>query len=662
MPAEKTSSLRTEIQNEIVLDSLSDGVCQISPSNKIVYSNRSAEMILGYAASEIIGCAYSEVFFSVNESLYLPDAAFCPIQFVLNSGETSHVSLETFIDKAGKEIRVEYICTPLFENEEVSGAVISFQDIAERYEAEKALSEARDMALAAAETKAMFLANMSHEIRTPLYGIIGTTNLLNDSDLSGEQNEYVRMLKTSTDLLRSIVDDILDFSKIESGVFELENIELKVRQIAADAIAFFEPLAKVKNIGLKCDIDEDVTQILTGDVNKVRQILNNLLSNAIKFTANGEVVLKIESIGIEPEFEELRFEIIDTGIGIRKSSQAKLFEPFTQADESTTRVYGGTGLGLAICRQLVEMMGGAIGFESEYGKGSKFWFDLKFQRSQSAEGQAGIDLLKKSAQDQLKKAPLSFSKNISVLVVEDNPINLTVTTKMLEQLGLIPETAENGIEGIEKARAGDFDVVFMDCQMPEMDGFEATRQILTQVQKKTHIFALTASTSISEREKCKNAGMDDYISKPFSKDDLSRIMSKYYTPEKAGQNLNLQGDIVQHSLENIVDARILETFHEIESNGKEKFTRNLLRTFVDHSGKLIAEMNDAVVKSDFIRSAEIVHSLKGSTGNVGIRKLFSLLEQLEEALEREDAMAIGKYVENINAEFRNTKQIILSID
>ncbi|MCB1023699.1 MAG: response regulator [Acidobacteria bacterium] len=660
MPTEEIPTFSSAIQNEIILDSLSDGVCRISLTGRILYSNRAAERILGFGEKELNGKDYTDGFFSKSRESYFHEVSYCPIQFVLDSGETSHVSSETFVGSDGADIRVEYICTPLFEKDDILGAVISFQDIAEQYEAERILSEARDMALQAAESKAMFLANMSHEIRTPLNGIIGITDLLSDSKLSNEQNEYVRMLKTSTKMLRGIVDDILNFSKIESGILELENIEFSPAEMAKEATAFFAPLAREKEIGLDHEIDKDITPILIGDANKLRQIINNLLSNAIKFTASGGVKLKISSIERNESQEELRFEVSDTGIGVSKDSQANLFQPFTQADESTTRIYGGTGLGLAICRKLVETMGGRIGFESKYRGGSLFWFSVNLRRSQSAEGRLGLGL--NETERDSGAGAVRFSPDLNVLVVEDNPINLIVTTKMLEQLGISAATAENGLEAIKMAEKNDFDLILMDCQMPEMDGFEATRRILAEIERKPRIFALTASTSHSEREKCKAAGMIDHVSKPFTKRDLSAALGRHFLPEAAELNLDLKEEFVQHSLAKVIDAGKMETFFEIESSGKRDFTRNLLRIFIDHSAKLLSEMNDAAEEPNFVRLGELAHNLKGSTGNAGIKKLFALLEELEEALAKKDLTSVEKQLKEINTEFNDLKQIIRSID
>ena len=650
----KTGVELVQSQTEVILQSLSEGVCQISVEGKVGYVNRSAELFLNRDASEILGRYYSELFFAEDDRNYLKEVPFCPIRFVLATGENVHVNTEVFIQKGGKELQVEYVCAPLFENEEVSGAVISFENIAERYEAEKAVEKGRDMAIEAAQAKAAFLANMSHEIRTPLNGIVGTTNLLSDSKLSEEQENYVQMLKTSTELLRAVVNDILDFSKIESGLFQLEVLEFGIHKLLKETATFFRPLANEKQLELNLKVDPDVAAILKGDSGKIKQVLNNFVSNAIKFTSEGSVKIALSLVSEDELSQHLRFEVADTGIGIKQDAQSLLFQPFVQADASTTRVYGGTGLGLAISRQIAEMMGGNVGLESTFGEGTTFWFTVQLEKFLDAEGSLGLISKIEENDDKGNTETVIFPKDIKVLIVEDNPINRVVTSKMLEQFGLFPDTAENGVLAIEKMENKAFDLVFMDCQMPELDGFEAAEKIRKLQISQPKIVALTASTSITERERCIESGMDDYLSKPFTKKELSNVLQNYFEPKI----LDLSDNIVQHSLENIIGAKKLEKFLEIESNGKDRFTSEILNLYLEHSEKLIAELNKAFSLGDFTRIAELAHNLKGSSGNAGVFKLFNLFEELEKEIEQENPVA--EFISKINREFRHTKEIILS--
>ena len=647
-------------QTGVILETLSEGVCQIAADGEITYSNRSAGKILQRTPDGIIGKPYYEIFFGKNRKAYSSDEPFCPIGFVLETGEISHVNSDVFLTNGGADVRVEYICVPVYENQQIAGAVISFENIVERYEAELALKNARDLALDAANAKAEFLANMSHEIRTPLNGIIGTTELLVDSDLTDEQEELAKMLKTSTELLKGIVDGILDFSKLESGSYQLEQGEIRPHDIADETIRFFDPLAKEKNLKLESRVDENIAKVLVGDDGKIRQVLNNFFSNAMKFTEKGTIELVVKLISETDENQELRFEVIDSGIGISDKVQKQLFEPFTQADASTTRIYGGTGLGLAISKRLIEMMEGEVGIHSEPGKGSTFWFTVGFQKALCAEGRLGFSSVTDQKEEGTEVPIPQFSNDLRILVVEDNPVNRVVTAKMLEQLGISPEEAENGRAAVEKIEAKRFDIVFMDCQMPELDGFEATRQIRKLSIIQPRIVALTASTSVVERQRCEDAGMDSFLSKPFTKKELSGSIEEYFSPVTVPKNLDLEPNFVEHSLSKIIDSKKLENFAEIESNGREKFTNNILRLFLDHSEKMIEEMNVAQDGSDYLKLADVVHTLKGSSGNVGITRLFVMFEELEEEIERKNSRAISGLIDVINSEFEKTRQIILS--
>ncbi len=512
------------------------------------------------------------------------------------------------------------------------------------------LAAARDLALASTRAKANFLANMSHEIRTPMNGIVGMSELLSSSPLTASQKEYTDTILSSANALLAIINDILDISKIEAGKFTIQKQDFDLQETLDSAMELLRVQAVRRKLFLTATIHVAVPILLRGDAGRLRQVLINLIGNALKFTARGGVRVVVTNVSETESDSTIRFAVIDTGEGIGRDTQTRLFQPFTQADDSNSRRHGGTGLGLAISKQLVELMGGEIGVVSRPNDGSSFWFFLTLIRQPGATRR--LTTQEHVNTPKLRPQPLDL-RGVRVLIADDNEVNQRVASLLLMRTGVQTSVVDNGRKAVDSWAQNKHDLILMDCQMPGLDGYEATREIRRRERTgvRIPIIAITAHAMLGDREKCLEAGMDDFIAKPIQAEELRGKVEAWAAKALAGRNPAEEPALDLSRFMQLVDI-------ETKSNATG-MTCDIVEAYRTGARNVVSHLSTAQLNCDAEAIRCLAHKVGGSASNLGGRQVSQQALRVEHAAECKNLEALPLLIEALVATIQELDSVLV---
>ena len=622
-----------------IFENLQDIYCRVDRQGRITMISPSVFKRMGYTPDEVLGQDVTQ---------YFVDKAVIHRAMIRLVRNKSLRNFEmTLRRKDGTERQFMFNMLLLQDdNGHDSVVAVLARDITELKRQAGELVKAKEEAERSLKVKERFLANMSHEIRTPMNGVIGMIDLLTDTPLDPEQRDYVRTIKRSSETLLHILNDILDLSKIEAGKMALHEAPIAFREIFDKLIALFGQQAASKNNRLTYSIANELPTFVIADQTRLLQILANLTSNAIKFTENGDVSVDAVLLSKKGKFNRIRVNVRDSGIGISPENIKLLFNSFSQVDESSQKSFSGTGLGLAISKELALLMKGEVGVDSVVGQGSTFWFVIELKETAISPTQQGSD----GAEVTL----LNFFKDThpQVLLVDDNSTNRKVASEILRKAGCLVTTASSGSEAIavcveSKGFRAPFDVIFMDIQMPDMDGVETTRNLRALFgDALPTVVAMTAYSMREDRERFLSQGLDDYIAKPIRAQSLvakvKELVDAASTKREKGQLQQRQQQIAQQTAQQqppIIDQKIVNQLRDL---GGQELVDSIMEEFVIEATELVNGANDAFAMGDIPTVKSNLHTLKGSAGTIGVARMAYIAREAEGKLKHSDTTHLGQ--------------------